>query len=139
MYINLQLLLIIQSLITLTHAMYSPINADSENQQRQVTSSQIRHNPHYNLVIIVKQLAQSQKLELKELCHECYHFKKLNGRLPIITEATVIAANLKKQYIRQEEISNDIMSHLFSDNDNIQSPSLEGYHHADSIVDHLDI
>jgi hypothetical protein len=139
MFINLKSIIIMQSLIILTEAMHSPIRLNLENDQRQILASPTVRNQHHNLVIIVKQLASNHMLDLKELCTECHHFKKTYGRLPMISEAVSIALNLKKQYTRQEEISNDIMSYLFIDNDNLQSPNLEVYHHADSIVDHLGI
>jgi hypothetical protein len=128
-----------QSFIILTEAMHSPIRLTLENDQPQLSAPPIVRNQHYNLVIIVKQLASNHMLDLKELCTECHHFKKTYGRLPMISETVSIAINLKKQYIRQEEISHDIMSYLFIDNDTLQSPNLEGYHHADSIVEHLGI
>jgi hypothetical protein len=139
MYQSLKLIITASTLISSTQAMHSPIRANSENSQRQFVASQSIQNQHHNLVIVVKQLAKNQKIDLKELCIECHHFKKINGRLPLISEARHIAANLKKQYIRQDEISQAIMSHIFVDQDNTQSPSLEGYQHADSILDHLDI
>jgi hypothetical protein len=137
MYIKINVLLITQTIIFSNQAMHSPISANSANEQRQIISTQNTRNQHHNLVIIVKQLAKNHKLDLKELCIECNHFKKINGRLPIIREAVQIATNLKKQYIRQEEISQSILSHIFVHQDDIQLPSLAGYMHANSIVDHL--
>jgi hypothetical protein len=139
MYKNLKLLLTTQTIIFAIQAMHSPIRANSENGPRLLVAPQNIQNQHHNLVIIVKQLAKNHKLDLKELCLECHHFKKMNGRLPLISEALTIAANLKKQYLRQDEISHDIMSHIFVDQENTQAPRLEGYQHADSILDHLDI
>jgi hypothetical protein len=139
MYIKINVLLFTQAIIFASQAMHSPISANSANEQRQIISTQNTRNQHHNLVIIVKQLANIHKVDLKELSVECHHFKKINGRLPAISEAVQIAANLKKQYIRQDEISQTIMSHIFVDQDNLQSPSLEGYQHAESIMDHLGI
>jgi hypothetical protein len=139
MYQSIKLIITATTLISLTQAMHSPIRANAENDQSQLVAPQNIQNQHHNLVIVVKQLAKKQKIDLKELCIECHLFKKMNGRLPLINEAVTIAANLKKQYIRQDEISQAIMSHIFVDQDDTQAPRLEGYQHADSIVDHLDI
>ena len=138
MYKKINVLLITQAIIFASQAMHSPISANSANGQRQITFTQSTCNQHHNLVIIVKRLANIHKIDLKELSVECHHFKKINGRLPIISEAVQIAANLKKQYIRQDEISQSIMNHLFMHQDNLQS-SLELYEHAESIMDHLGI
>jgi hypothetical protein len=133
MYIKILLLTVTHLLITSTHA---AISVNLANERQLITPQQIS-NQHYYLVKTIKMLAKKQELDLKELSLECYHFKKINGRLPIIREAVQIATNLKKQYIRQEEISQSIINHLFVPQDDIQLPSLAGYNHADSIVDHL--
>ena len=137
MYKNIQLLLVMQSIISLTQAMHGPISDESVTMPKQLRTTESLINQEHNLVINIKQIAKHQKLDLKELCIECYHFKKVNGRLPIVSEAMLIAVNLKMQYVRQDEISQAIMRHLF-DFDNY-TQSLEGYQHADSILDYLDL
>jgi hypothetical protein len=136
MYIKILLLTATHLLITSSNAMHAPIGLNLANERQLITPQQIS-NQHYYIVTTIKMLAKNQKLDLKELTLECCHFKKTHGRLPIIGEAVQIAANLKKQYIRQEEISKSIMNLLFLHQDDMQLPSLEGYHHVDSIVKHL--
>ncbi len=138
MYIKILLLTVTNLLITATNAMNTYIGVNLANERQLITPQHIS-NQHYYLVQTIKMLAKNQKLDLQELSLECYHFKKINGRLPIIRETVQIAANLKKQYIRQEEISKSIMNHLFLHQDKMQWPSLEGCDHADSIVGHLEL
>ena len=128
------------TLISLTQAMDSPIIANSASNRIQLTNPQLRRSQRYLLEITIKQLANHHELDFHELSNECKHFQQTYKRLPLIRETITIAANLKKQYIRQSELGLQIMSHLFNDNeDEIQSPKLDGYERADAIMAHLEI
>ena len=133
-------LMVFISLISLTQAMHSPINTNSTNSQARLIGLNLNGNQNYVLAITIKQLAKCQKLDIYELAKECKHFQKTHARLPLIRETIDIACNLKKQYTRQDELSIEIMSHLFNDyEDEIQSPKLDGYERTDAIISHLDI
>ena len=89
------------TLISLTQAMDSPIIANSASNQIQLTNPQLRRSQRYLLEITIKQLANHHELDFHELSKECKHFQQTYKRLPLIRETITIAANLKKQYIRQ--------------------------------------